>query len=169
MKTTWYQEKYCQMLIDHMAKGHSFESFAGVEGVWVSRKTLYDWANANPDFAIAREIGQAKRMQQQEAQLLLMSRGIELKDSSGNTTYHPKHGKPQIIQWLLARQNPDIYGEKKQIDLKSSDGSMSPKGPHEIDLSSLTDDELEEYMILQEKLERAAEEKAKAKASEEKK
>lgn len=152
MKTGWYQDKYCKMLIDHMKKGHSFESFAGVDGVWVARSTLYQWAKDQPDFAIAREVGQAMRIQNQEAQLLLMTRGIALKDDKGNLTFDPKHGKPQIIQWFLARQNPDIYAEKKQIDLRSSDGSMSPK-QDAVDLSKLSDSALEEYALLQEKIE----------------
>jgi hypothetical protein len=102
------------------------DSFGGVEGVWVGRKTLYDWANAHPEFAEAREIGQSARLNNQESQLMAMSRGIEIKDSKNKVTFHPKHGKPQFIQWLMKCQNPDIYTEKREIDHKSSDGSMKP-------------------------------------------
>lgn len=125
-KSGWYDPKFCQMLIQHMAKGHSFESFGGVESVWVGRSTLYEWADKYPEFANAREIGKMARLNQQETQLMLMSRGIELKDSNQKVTYHPKHGKPQFIQWLMKCQNPDIYTDKKEIDHKSSDGSMKP-------------------------------------------
>lgn len=123
----WYDPKYCQMLIRHMSTGKSFESFGGVESVWVGRSTLYDWAEKNPEFAEAREIGKSARLNQQEGRLMAMSMGIEIKNEDGTkTTYHPKHGKPQFIQWLMKCQNPDIYTDKKEIDHKSSDGSMKP-------------------------------------------
>lgn len=57
-RPTEYDPRYCDLLIDHMEKGLSFESFAGV--VRCSNKTLYNWAEANPDFLHAKEIGTAQ-------------------------------------------------------------------------------------------------------------
>lgn len=54
-RPTTYKPEYCQMLIDHMASGLSFESFAGV--CRVSKQTIYDWLNANPDFLDAKSKG----------------------------------------------------------------------------------------------------------------
>jgi hypothetical protein len=50
-----YKPEYCQALIDHMAKVHSFESFAATIGT--CRKTIYNWCNEHPDFLHARKIG----------------------------------------------------------------------------------------------------------------
>jgi len=47
-RPTDYKEEYCELVIQHMAKGFSFESFAGKVGV--SKQTLYDWAERFPAF-----------------------------------------------------------------------------------------------------------------------
>lgn len=49
-----YKPEYCDKLIEHMAKGLSFESFAGSVGV--CRNTLYDWAKAHPEFDKAKDM-----------------------------------------------------------------------------------------------------------------
>ena len=52
---TKFKPEYCQMLIDHMTKGYSFEAFAGRIGT--SKRILYIWAKENDDFFQAKEIG----------------------------------------------------------------------------------------------------------------
>lgn len=47
-----YKKEYCQMLIDHMSKGFSYESFSTV--VKAQRATLYNWEK-NPEFLDAKE------------------------------------------------------------------------------------------------------------------
>jgi hypothetical protein len=59
-RPTVYDEKYCQQLIDHMANGYSFESFAGTIGV--AYKTLYVWQDKHLEFLQAKEIGLAKSL-----------------------------------------------------------------------------------------------------------
>lgn len=53
-----YRPEHCRELIDHMAKGFSFESFAGAIGV--SKQTIYDWLESHPDFMDAKAIAQEK-------------------------------------------------------------------------------------------------------------
>ena len=55
--TSKYKPEYCERLIDHMAQGMSFESFAGK--VRVSKGTLFNWYKDYPDFKEAKEIGEA--------------------------------------------------------------------------------------------------------------
>ena len=55
-----YKEEYCNMLIEHMAEGYSFESFGGVIGV--SERVLYDWEKKHPEFLHSKEIGTQKSM-----------------------------------------------------------------------------------------------------------
>lgn len=55
---TDYESRFCQMLIDHLSEGLSFESFAAIVGV--TKKTLYNWRDANPEFLHSKEIGTEK-------------------------------------------------------------------------------------------------------------
>lgn len=43
-----YKPIYCKMLVEHMAEGLSYETFAAKVGV--CRDTLYDWEKVYPDF-----------------------------------------------------------------------------------------------------------------------
>lgn len=57
-RPTDYKPEYCQMVIEHMAKVFSFESFAGVVGV--SKQTLYDWRSKHKDFLDAHNVAKMK-------------------------------------------------------------------------------------------------------------
>lgn len=57
-RPTLYKPEYCELLIEHMGSGLSFEAFAGVVGV--CKKTLYDWEKANPEFLHAKSEGLEK-------------------------------------------------------------------------------------------------------------
>lgn len=48
-----YKPEYCQMLIDHVTQGMSFETF-GVD-LKVNRDTLQEWAKVHPDFSEAKK------------------------------------------------------------------------------------------------------------------
>ncbi len=49
-----YKTEYCEQLIEHMASGLSYESFAGE--LQISKQVLYDWEKVHPDFLYAKEI-----------------------------------------------------------------------------------------------------------------
>ena len=55
-RPTLYKEEYCEALVNHMASGLSFESFAGL--VRVNKDTIYQWKKKNPEFAEAYKKGQ---------------------------------------------------------------------------------------------------------------
>lgn len=59
-RPTKYKEEYCQMLIDHMKEGFTFESFAAV--INVNRDTLYAWANDFPLFSDAKSQGRDQQL-----------------------------------------------------------------------------------------------------------
>ena len=59
-RPTKYKSEYCQKLIDHMALGHSFESFAGT--IDVNRDTLYEWCSVHENFSDAKKVGVSKSL-----------------------------------------------------------------------------------------------------------
>lgn len=54
-RPTLYKPEYCQMLIEHMARGGSFEGFAGT--IRVSSEVLYDWIERHSEFLQAKKEG----------------------------------------------------------------------------------------------------------------
>ena len=59
-RPTLYDPKYCKMLIDHMATGLSFYSFAGEIGV--CEDTVCEWALVHKDFSDAKKEGLSKNL-----------------------------------------------------------------------------------------------------------
>ncbi len=53
-----YDPKFCEMLIEHMTQGLSYEAFAGFIGV--SKQTLYTWEQNNPEFLDSKKIAVEK-------------------------------------------------------------------------------------------------------------
>lgn len=47
-----YKPEYCQLLIDHMSKGLSFETFGAV--INVNRDTIFEWVKVHKDFSDAK-------------------------------------------------------------------------------------------------------------------
>lgn len=105
---TKYKKEYCQLLIDHMARGYSFESFAGELSIAI--KTLYNWQMQHPEFLQAKEIGRAKGLNYDEK---LLTKGAEGAARGYNFNAH---------KWKMA----NMYGwkdrtEQTNIDLSKED------------------------------------------------
>jgi hypothetical protein len=71
-RPTKYKTEYCEQLIDHMAKGFSYETFGAVIGVMPS--TIYLWEQ-HPEFSEAKKMAFAKcrLWWEQQGQLGLMA------------------------------------------------------------------------------------------------
>jgi len=67
-RPTDYKPEYCQMLIDHMAEGLSFTSFAAIVGDCYD--TISDWRKIHPEFLQAYKIGTPHRQLYLEKELL---------------------------------------------------------------------------------------------------
>lgn len=50
-----YDPEFCNLLLEHMKHGNSFESFGSV--IRRSLQTLYTWQDAHPEFLEARKLG----------------------------------------------------------------------------------------------------------------
>lgn len=55
-----YKPEFCDMLIEHMKEGLSFDSFAGLIGV--NSDTLHEWKRVHPEFSVAKTNGHAAAM-----------------------------------------------------------------------------------------------------------
>src|SRR3990167_3146918 len=53
-----YKPEFDDLVIEHLSKGYSFQSFAGV--VRVNYDTLFAWVKVHPSFAYAKEVGTAQ-------------------------------------------------------------------------------------------------------------
>lgn len=59
-RPTLYKPEYCTLLVDHLSKGFSFESFAAIPSV--NTDTLYEWAKQHEEFSDAKKQGWAKSL-----------------------------------------------------------------------------------------------------------
>lgn len=64
-----YKPEYCELLLTHMSKGLSYETFAATIGT--SRQTLYNWEKQYEDFLYT------KRIAQDQCQLFWEKIGVE--------------------------------------------------------------------------------------------
>lgn len=130
-RPTLYKPEYCQMVIDHMAKGNSFWSFAA--DINVHFDTLSEWTKAHPEFSEAKKIGVAKLLKFDEELNKAGSAGLlrrvsreEFKtDEEGNTTkivYHePAHFAQTYRIFLMKNRYPRLYRDKIEVETKDSD------------------------------------------------
>ena len=127
-----YKEKYCTLLIYWMGQGHSFKSFGGL--ISVSGPILKSWVETYPEFAIALDIGESKRLARTESQFdgqalsgkaasLIFGAKNHHKNEYKDNEKDRKHGGPKII--IL---NTGIQRENKKIDVRPEYHKMeSPK------------------------------------------
>ena len=52
-----YDPAYCDQIVEFMSEGYSVTAFAG--RIRVARQTIYNWAEAHPEFLDALNVGQA--------------------------------------------------------------------------------------------------------------
>ena len=48
---------------------------------------------------------------------------VEIADTADNATHMVAKGRNDTRKWLMSRQAPDLWGERKTVDHTSSDGS----------------------------------------------
>ncbi len=116
-RPTLYKPEYCQMLIDHMAQGLSFESFGGV--VDVSKQTLYDWEKVNPEFLDAKKRGES------HSRLVWEKHGIEGLYSTETCEYENGRLSSKTSKsmntgiWCLNMKNRFKWTDRVEVEDKS--------------------------------------------------
>lgn len=120
-RPTDYEEKYCEMLIEHMEQGLSFESFAGFIGC--ASSTLYNWEKDNPEFLEAKKVGfDRNRLFYERAGVTMMQ------DGQGSATV-----------WLFNMKNrfPKQWRDKQEVESTNTNINLNK------DVSQWTDEELD--------------------------
>lgn len=120
-----YKPEYCELLIDHMSKGLSFESFAGVVGT--CKQTIYNWTEEFPAFLDAKSQATAKcRLWWEEAGLSGMFMG-------------GKDNPFQSAIWVynMKCRFRDEWTERKDVVLQAQVQDTTPKESAEETLERL--------------------------------
>lgn len=100
-RPTKYDEKYCEVVIELMAKGYSKEACAGYIGI--AKQTLYNWIKDNPAFLDAVSIGESK------CQFFWETMGVDY-------TVFSKNGKQLNGQvYGLNMKNRFNWSDKKEV------------------------------------------------------
>ena len=112
-RPTDYREEYCEMVIEHMSKGYSFESFAGAIGT--HKQVLYSWAEKFPEF------NDSKKIAFEKCRVWWESQGMDGLWSS-------KEGSFNSSNWIFQMKNrfKEEWRDKQEHDHSSADGSMQP-------------------------------------------
>jgi hypothetical protein len=118
-----YKKEYCQMLIDHMSKGLSYESFAA--DIKCGHSTLYDWETRYPEFGEAKKQGFDAAFKFWEG--LLTAKAYGLKKDIDAT----------CVIFCLKTRFHKHYGEHRRVELSGEVTNVQRQ-----DLSKLSDKEL---------------------------
>lgn len=124
-RPTKYEARFCAMLIDHMAEGYSFDSFAGK--VNICRDTLYEWRSKYPDFSYAYKMGCMKRRVIDEKVFNEITRGERVANPA------PILFKMKSVHGMCE----DVLGKKKLKMLQLD--SMTPEQIKELAVKLLKD------------------------------
>jgi hypothetical protein len=109
-RPTKYHPMYCEAIIDFMAEGYSATAFAG--SILVSRSTVYKWADEHPEFSDALKVGQARS-------------AVWWEDCLRDNAMTGQGNATSAIFGLKNRVAHD-WRDKRDLDLSSTDGSMTP-------------------------------------------
>ena len=128
-RPTIYEERFCDLLIEHMAKGLSYESFAGFLGV--SKQTIYDWEKVNAEFLDSKKIGVEK------SRLFWEQQGIDgLFDTKESTkeedgSWNTKERKLNGAVWIFNMKNrfKEEWRDKQEIETTPSTLTVTISGP----------------------------------------
>lgn len=97
------------MLIDHMAKGKSFESFAATAKV--GRRTLFDWLEVHTEWKEAKEQAEMAALDFFETRLIAGISGQKIPN------FDHKLSNPTLMIFALKTRFHKVYGEKRsEID-----------------------------------------------------
>lgn len=110
-RPTKYKPEYAKSVIEHMADGASLTSFAAEIGV--ARSTINEWMEHNPEFSESVKVAKAKCAAWWE--------------KLGRNNAMTGDGNATLVIFGLKNMGIEDWRDRKDVDLSSSDGSMTPK------------------------------------------
>lgn len=157
-----YESRYAVELFRHIMNGGAFDSFLCGDKdhdgkpngkAPITKKTLYNWYNSIPEFAHARELAESRVQANIDKTIYSGAMGVIQKKVidpvSGVVLVDPDQANPKLLMFLAKTRFKKTYSEKNEVTLSNADGS-NIGAP--MDLSKLTDDELDAYIKLTGKL-----------------
>ncbi len=111
MSALKYKDEFCQMLIDHMSQGMSYETF-GAE-VDCGKTTLYDWEKKYPEWVEAKDIGFMKAQSFLEKRLIAKTSGSSIKQKN----FDAKLIDTQCLMFALKTRFHKTYGERQKLEM----------------------------------------------------
>ena len=111
-RPTKYESRFCEMVVEDMAKGYSLTAFAGLIGV--NRDTLHQWAKEHPEFSDAVSRGKALRLRDWETV------GLEMRKNGGGP------GGATITVFGLKNMGGDEWSDTSRTELTGKDGAPLP-------------------------------------------
>lgn len=116
-----YSDEMAETICEKIANGRSLRSICAEDGM-PPMKTIYRWLEANEEFR-----HQYARARDKQADYFA-EEIIEIADSAEAESAAVSKAKLQIDarKWAASKIAPKKYGDKQEIDVKSSDGSMTP-------------------------------------------
>ena len=114
-RPTKYDPKYCQLLLEHMSKGYSFETFVAIADV--CRATLYNWLETYPDFKRAKEKAFAKSLHYFETLAFDF-----LEKPQEHKGFH--YG---LWRFIMQNRFPAIYGDRKEKEGTPTTATQAPR------------------------------------------
>ena len=109
-RPTKYKPEFCDEVLPFMEQGYSITALAGHFGV--SRSTLYDWIDANPNFRDAVKRGAA-------ASAIWWENCLRNNAMTGQ-------GNPTSAIFGLKNRAADDWRDKREINHESEGGTMTP-------------------------------------------
>lgn len=103
-RPTLYKPEYCQMLIDHMREGYSYESFSAI--IKVARSTIYEWETNYVEFS------DAKKLAVDECRLTWEKYGHQGMFMGG------KDNPFQASIWIFQMKNRFNWTDKKEVAIE---------------------------------------------------
>lgn len=122
-----YDPKYCQMLVDHMAKGYSFETFGAIAGI--CRATLYNWLRDYYEFKGAKEKAMVLSLQFWESLIV---------EHYSNPKGGTKGFHFGLWKFIMQCRFPELYGDRRMQKEEEQEDKKLPKRESTIILSNGT-------------------------------
>lgn len=116
-----YSDEMAEKICEKIANGRSLRSICAEDGM-PTTSTVCKWLNENKEFS-----EQYARARDKQADYFA-EEIIEIADSAEAESAAVAKAKLQIDarKWAASKIAPKKYGDKQEIDVKSSDGSMTP-------------------------------------------